>query len=99
MDRGPRWLCLYGPKGEPLGAVQVQLPFLFGTLYYDGKHAFLTDCSGVTVVDTPALTMPARRIDLVGEGDVCQVRLRPDGTLTSWKEGARVVEYWALPEK
>jgi len=92
-----QWLCAYGPDGDPRSMTRIQTPFLFDRLAYDGERAYLSDSGGVTVVPIP-MTGEGTRFDYGDDEHVWDTMLRPDGTLATWQNGSREVQFWKLPE-
>jgi hypothetical protein len=57
------------------------------------------DHGGLTSFAVP-LTAKGTRFDLPrGDRLWYFIMLRPDGTLATWSAGARVVQFWELPER
>ena len=68
----PACVCVFGPDGQGRGAlVKTSIPMLFDQLFYDGKHVFLSDSAGVTVIPVP----------LTGEGKRYQCEMARAGSV------------------
>lgn len=96
-DRGPMWLCVFGPEGEGRGMAQVERTALFHRVQMLGTQVAVTDEHGLTIFELP-LSPRATRVSLPGEKSYWHMMARPDGTVAAWVHGTRTVKFFALPD-
>jgi hypothetical protein len=93
------WLCVYGAEGEGLGTLPIEVSPSGAGLRVDTGRAIVCDPGGLTSFAVP-LTAKGTRFDLSGGVRAWyNIMQRPDGTLATWSHGARVVQFWELPER